>query len=345
MVVSSPSPLFPRITKKTRPVGSVPVIDISDKTRPGLAELIVKACEGHGMFKVVNHGVSHNVVDRLENEGLEFFLRPAWEKQQAGPGLGGPDKPYGYGCKNIGFNGDMGELEYLLLHTHPLSISHVSSFISSHDSNINFSEAVNDYVRAVRGLACELLDLMAKGLRVTDSGVFSRLIRDVHSDSVLRLNHYPPSSVHVAGSSDGVDRVGFGEHTDPQILTVLRSNDVGGLQLCTRDGHWVGVPPDPHGFYVMVGDLLQVMTNGRFESVKHRVMSSTGERRMSTVYFGAPPLNARISPLKQLEEATKTNTNGSECKYKTFTWSEYKKAAYALRLGDCRLNLFKRQLI
>lgn len=81
------------------------------------------------------------------------------------------------------------------------------------------------------------------------------------------------------------------------------------------------------------------MTNGRFESVKHRVLVSSGKRRISMMYFGAPTLDTRIAPLPQLVDATK----GSDCKYRAFTWSEYKKAAYASRLSDCRLDLFKRQ--
>ncbi|KAL8137167.1 hypothetical protein V2J09_003168 [Rumex salicifolius] len=331
MVVPSPSSSYTRNKKTSSLV--VPVIDLSDPKRPGLADLVVKACEEHGMFKVVNHGVSNGVVERLEKLGLEFFSRPAWEKQQAGSnGPVGPVKPFGYGCKNIGFNGDMGELEYLLLHTHPNSVSQVSNYISR--DSTNFSDAANEYIGAMEKLAYELLDLVAEGLCAPDKGIFSRLITDIQSDSLLRLNHYPPS-LHV-GSTEGGERVGFGEHTDPQILTILRSNDVGGLQFCTHQGLWVGVPPDPHGFYVMVGDTLQVMTNGRIESVKHRVMVPNAIKgRMSMVYFGAPPLNANISPMAIKEGSS------YKFKYKAFTWNEYKKAAYALRLGDCRLNLFK----
>lgn len=51
-------------------------------------------------------------------------------------------------------------------------------------------------------------------------------------------------------------------------------------------------------------------------------------------YFGAPPLNAWISPLPELISSQKPSG------YKPFTWDEYKKAAYSLRLGDSRLDLF-----
>ena len=121
MVVPSPSPIR---SKKTKAVG-IPVIDLS-LNRSAIAELIVNACEDYGFFKVVNHGVPKEIIGRLEEEGLSFFAKPSSEKQKAGPA-----SPFGYGCKNIGFNGDRGELEYLLLHTNPVSISERSKAISN----------------------------------------------------------------------------------------------------------------------------------------------------------------------------------------------------------------------
>lgn len=122
-----------------------------------------------------------------------------------------------------------------------------------------YSCAANDYIEAVRELACEVLDLVAEGLWVPDKYVFSRLIRDVQSDSVLRFNHYPPfKNWDPSSKACKDDQIGFGEHSDPQILTILRSNDVAGLEISLHDGFWVPVPPDPTQFYVIIGDALRV---------------------------------------------------------------------------------------
>ncbi|KAM7277076.1 hypothetical protein ACFE04_018942 [Oxalis oulophora] len=317
--------------KKTKAVG-IPVIDLSLHDRSKVAELIVEACEEFGFFKVINHGVHKEIVSKLENEGLDFFAKTTTDKQRVGPA-----KPFGYGCKNIGLNGDMGELEYLLLQTNPSSVSQISESIS--DTPTKFSCCVNNYTKAVGELNREILELIAEGLWIPDKSVFSKFVKDVHNDSLLRLNYYPPlmnkdRDPSFQYTNTTTNRIGFGEHTDPQILTIFRSNNVGGLQICLRDGLWIPVLPAPDDFYVLCGDTLQALTNGRFQSVKHRVLVNSFKARMSMVYFGAPPLNAWISPLPELVSPH------SPTLYKSFTWGEYKNAVYSLRLGDSRLHLF-----
>ncbi|KAK6803392.1 hypothetical protein RDI58_001176 [Solanum bulbocastanum] len=267
----------------------LPIIDLMAE-RSQVSKLIVKASENLGFFKVINHGVPQHVIKAMEDESYGFFSKPASQKQRAGPA-----NPYGYGCKNIGFNGDYGEVEYLLLHTNPLSNSTISN-----DPTL-FRCAVNGYVEAVRELACEILELMAEGLGVPDTSVLSNFLRDSHSDSLLRLNHYPPLQLLQLVNN----RIGFGEHTDPQILTILRSNDA--------------------------------LTNGRFLSVRHRAMVNSCRRRMSMAYFGAPAPNSRIACPPELHSPHEPNL------YRPFTWDEYKKATYSRKLGDTRLHFFRLQ--
>lgn len=94
----------------------IPVIDLSDHTNA--KALIVKACKEFGFFKVINHGVSMDFLSRLESEALNFFNSTQQEKNKSGP-----PNPFGYGSKNIGLNGDVGWVEYLLFSTNPELIS------------------------------------------------------------------------------------------------------------------------------------------------------------------------------------------------------------------------------
>lgn len=305
---------------------AVPVIDLSN---PDAKTLLVKACEEYGFFKVINHGVSMELMTRLETEAVKFFSLSQQQKEKAGP----PD-PCGYGSKRIGSNGDMGWIEYLLFATNPQAIYQKSRSVSLENPEI-FRSAVNEYILAMKALACEVLELIADGLKIKQRNVMSRLLNDEKSDCFFRLNHYPPYPEPQALS--GRNFIGFGEHTDPQIISVLRSNNTSGLQICLEDGTWVSVPPDQNSFFLNVGDCLQVLTNGRFRSVKHRVMAESLKSRVSMIYFGGPPLSEKIAPLPSVMKAEE------ESLYKEFTWCEFKTSAYKSRLADNRLGLFEKK--
>jgi hypothetical protein len=109
-------------------------------------------------------------------------------------------------------------------------------------------------------MACAVLELMAEGLGIAGAGdgdgdtVLARLVARADSDCMLRVNHYPPRP-----ALNYPCLTGFGEHTDPQIISVLRANGTSGLEVALRDGAWASVPPDGDAFFVNVGDTLQVL--------------------------------------------------------------------------------------
>ncbi|KAI3710003.1 hypothetical protein L2E82_39776 [Cichorium intybus] len=316
----------PTKSNKTKFPG-IPVIDLS---RPQEAKnLIVNACQDYGFFKVINHGVPPLLVSELEHEAIGFFNMTESQKDQYCP-----PNPLGYGKNRIGTNGDVGRVEYLLLSA------------SNFPTNCNiFSSLAKEYVEEVRKLGCNILEMMAEGLKIEPKSVLSRMLSDDKADTVLRLNHYPPCldpkpepNLDLYPNhqimSHGKPPIVFGEHTDPQLISIARSNAASGLQICLADGTWVAVPHDDSSFFINVDDLLQVMTNGRFRSVKHRVVADSSKSRVSMIYFGGSPLMEKISPLGLLMEP------GEESMYHDFTWFEYKSCSYKTRLADNRLSLF-----
>ena len=74
----------------------------------------IRSCDEFGFFKVINHGISNEIIEKVKEEGFNFFGKPIFTKQQAGLG-----NPLGYRHVNIGSHEDMGEFEYLLLNAHP----------------------------------------------------------------------------------------------------------------------------------------------------------------------------------------------------------------------------------
>ncbi|KAF7023761.1 hypothetical protein CFC21_036214 [Triticum aestivum] len=326
MVVLAGSPAVDHIPLLRSPdpgdnFSGMPVVDLSS---PGAPRAIADACERFGFFKLVNHGVPADTMDRLESEAVRFFSLPQADKDRSGPAY-----PFGYGSKRIGLNGDMGWLEYLLLAVDAASLSAACAVPSC----ALFRAALNEYIAAVRKVAVRVMEAMAEGLGIAPVDALSAMVTAEGSDQVFRVNHYPPCH---ALQGLGCSATGFGEHTDPQLISVLRSNGTSGLQIALQNGQWVSVPSDRDAFFVNVGDSLQVLTNGRFKSVKHRVVANSLKSRVSMIYFGGPAMTQRIAPLPQLLGA------GEQSLYKDFTWGEYKKAAYNSRLGDNRLAHFHR---
>ncbi|XP_073115262.1 gibberellin 2-beta-dioxygenase 3-like isoform X1 [Elaeis guineensis] len=322
-----------RAPKPDANFSGIPVINLAEA---GSVDAMIKACEEFGFFKVINHGVPINIMAKLEEEAVKFFSLPQVEKEKSGP-----PNPFGYGNKRIGPNGDVGWVEYLLFAVTSKPFSYTSMpFLQEPSASLfrweereDIISALNEYISAVRKLASEVLELMAEGLKIEPRNVFSKLVMDEKSDEIFRLNHYPPCPLF---QGLNCSLTGFGEHTDPQIISVLRSNNTQGLEIALRDGSWVSVPSDQESFFINIGDSLQVMTNGRFNSVRHRVLANGSKSRVSMIYFGGPPQTERIAPLPQLMG------EGEQSLYREFTWEEYKKAAYKSRLADYRLGQFEK---
>jgi len=80
---------------------------------------------------------------------------------------------------------------------------------------------------------------------------------------------------------------------------------------------------------------VKVMTNGRFVSVRHRAVTNSHKSRMSVAYFGGPPLDACIVAPSVMVTPQRPSL------FKPFTWAEYKKVTYSMRLGERRIDLFR----
>ena len=95
-------------------------------------------------------------------------------------------------------------------------------------------------------------------------------------------------------------RWGVGEHTDYGLLTILRQDDVGGLEIKTASG-WIAAPPVAGSFVCNIGDMLERMTGGLYKSTPHRVtLNTSGRDRISLPFFFDPNFAARIQSVPRL---------------------------------------------
>ena len=120
--------------------------------------------------------------------------------------------------------------------------------------------------------------------------------RYTQSPTVLfRIFHYPahaPSPVEEQHPTWGV-----GEHTDYGLLTLLKQDDVGGLEVRTTRG-WLSAPPRDGTFVCNIGDMLERMTGGLYRSTPHRVRSHPSRSRISLPFFFDPGWDAKVLPIE-----------------------------------------------
>lgn len=88
---------------------------------------------------------------------------------------------------------------------------------------------------------------------------------------------------------------GCKEHTDWGYLALLIT-DSEGLQIKTTEG-WVNVLNKPNHFIVNVSDMLEIISNGKYKSTIHRVI--TTEEKYSIVFFYEPSEDCIIKTLNE----------------------------------------------
>ena len=114
--------------------------------------------------------------------------------------------------------------------------------------------------------------------------------------ATLRLLRYP------AAESRGDETIGASAHTDYGNLTLLATDDVGGLEVRTRDGEWIEAPPLANAFVVNIGDCLMRWTNDVYVSTPHRVVNRSGRARYSIAFFCDPNPDAEVAVIPSCVE-------------------------------------------
>lgn len=110
-----------------------------------------------------------------------------------------------------------------------------------------------------------------------------------NGNSILRLLHYYPVKDR-SQIPEGAVRAAA--HGDINLITLLMGGSAEGLQAQTLGGEWVPVSPKDDEIVVNIGDMLARLTNNRFRSTQHRVITPREESwltpRYSTPFFLHP---------------------------------------------------------
>jgi len=165
----------------------------------------------------------------------------------------------------------------------------------------DFRRTVLEYIDQVTRLGHRVLEAIAGSLGLAPDYFSSRYTADPLI--LFRIFLYPSRPV----PADVGALYGVGEHTDYGLLTLLRQDTVGGLQVKTASG-WIDpseAAPVPASFVCNIGDMLDRMTGGLYRSTPHRVrINTSGRDRLSFPLrrlFGDPDFDVRIEPIRTPE--------------------------------------------
>ena len=286
-------------TKKAIKDSLIPIIDISalvhgTEARYAVAGEIGRACRESGFFYIIGHGVDAALQERLERLSREFFAQDTAAKMKIRMELGGRAWR-GYfpvGDELTSGRPDLKEGIYFgaeLNADHPL----VRAGGPLHGPNLfpayppQLRETVLEYLAAMTQLGHQLMAAIARSLGLAESYFAEHYTGDPLI--LFRIFNYPPQSVMPEAAW------GVGEHTDYGLLTILKQDNAGGLQVKVQ-GRWVDALPIPGSFICNIGDMLDRLTGGRYRSTPHRVLNTSGRARLSFPFFFDPNFNATVAP-------------------------------------------------
>ncbi|CAN0877664.1 Gibberellin 3-beta-dioxygenase 3 [Linum grandiflorum] len=263
----------------------IPIIDFSGPSESN-QKLIVEACEKWGVFQLTNHGIPSELLMEVDAQMRRLFALPMSRKLEA---LQAPDGFTGYGMPRISqFFEKRMWTEGFTIKGSPAD--HAAQLWPDGQCQV-FCDVMEDYQQRMKDLAAKLCRLILQSLNTSEQEV-----RRISTESTIvsvQMNSYPPCP-------EPTRAMGMAAHTDTSLLTLLYQGNVEGLQIfkeTVAGGKWGMVPTVDGAVTVNVGDLLEVISNGRFRSVLHRVVLNEAMlQRVSVALFYTPPPEYVLSP-------------------------------------------------
>ncbi|KAK2991461.1 hypothetical protein RJ640_016496 [Escallonia rubra] len=302
----------------------IPLIDISPiyspecfsntKAKEHLVSEIGEACSKWGFFQVINHGVPLHRLENVQSAAKKFFYQPKEEKLKVRRdelnSLGYYDTEH---TKNVRDWKEVIDITVedptLMAASHEADNTEVTEWVNRWPKYPpEFREAFEEYANEMQKLVYKLLELISLSLGLPASRL-NGFFKD--QTSHIRFNHYPPCPIPGLA-------LGVGRHKDAVALTILAQDDVGGLEVRRKtDGKWIRVKPTPDAYIINVGDMIQVWSNDKYESVEHRVMVNPERERFSIPFFLSPAHYTMVKPLEELLDEQ------NPAKYRTYNWGKF----------------------
>ncbi|XP_060960256.1 1-aminocyclopropane-1-carboxylate oxidase homolog 1-like [Cannabis sativa] len=272
-------------------VPSIPVIDLKgldnddvDQERTKIVQMIGEAAETWGFFQIINHGIPQSVLEEMKEGVRRFFEQENEVKKEL------YTRDY---SKPVYYNSNFDLYSSVSTNWRDTFICNMAPNPPKlQDLPIVCSEILMEYSKQVMKVGILLLELISEALGLNPNHLYD--IDCAEGLSVL-CHYYPPCPQPEL-------TMGVTEHADVDFLTILLQDQIGGLQILNNN-QWIDVLPRLDALVVNIGDLLQLISNDRFKSVVHRVVSSHVGPRISIASFfstGMIPTSKLYGPIKEL---------------------------------------------
>ncbi|KAL4621940.1 hypothetical protein ACB092_06G263300 [Castanea dentata] len=249
----------------------LPILDISQPLNPSFLSSLAEACKTWGFFHIINHGISKDLFSKLYLLSNDLFNLPSDTKLKVGP-----------------FSSIKTYTPHFIASPYFESLR-VSgpNFLDSAQSSANalfvqqnseFSEILQEYGRKMEELSKNIIKVLLMSLKHGfGKKDYESEFKNCHG--YMRINNYsPPESLEV-------EVEGLGMHTDMSCVTIVYQDEIGGLQVKSKEGKWMDIRPCEGTLVVNIGDMLQAWSNEKFRSSEHRVVLKQPANRFSLAFF------------------------------------------------------------
>ncbi|XP_074294619.1 feruloyl CoA ortho-hydroxylase F6H1-3-like isoform X2 [Silene latifolia] len=288
-------------TNKLKHNNCIPIIDMSSPNTELLEKSVCEAAEKWGFFQIVNHGVPLEVLEEVKAATYRFFEQPVEEKSKYMKGKLSKNVTYGSSFAP--------EMEKALEWKDKLRLS----FVSQEEANSLWPTACRNealkFLNSTQHITQRLMEILMRGLGINE--IDKRKTSLLMGAKTINFNFYPKCPN--PDLTFGVSR-----HSDISTLTILLQEDISGLYARSLDGEsWTDIPPVKGALVINVGDALQILSNGKYQSVEHWAVANEHKDRVSVPIFVTPTPRDIIGPFEELLERGETPL------YKQVLFSDY----------------------
>ncbi|CAK7327236.1 unnamed protein product [Dovyalis caffra] len=257
---------------------TIPVIDLKniENRRAEAVARVGRAAEEVGFFQVVNHGMENRVLEEMLEAVRGFHEQPSEVKEEY------YSREMMRKVKYVS-NFDLYQSKYANWRDTLFCVMGPDP-LDPKELPLVCRDIIMEYSNKVCKLATVLFELLSEAIGLKPEHLKEMDCAKGHA----LLSHYYPACPEPELA------IGTTKHSDPDFLTILLQDYIGGLQIFHQN-RWIDVPP-VHGALVLI-------SNDKFKSVEHRVLANRIGPRVSVACFFTPhlyPSTRMYGPIKEL---------------------------------------------